>query len=381
MNIDELVRESLNHGVDSLPKSEPEPVRVRARVRRRAKARIFLPAIAAAGVIAAVSVFAVDPFGSDAPVEPTVGTADDVATYITYPNRVHLDGHTYKAGHARGDTLEASTVTSAGFVYIGSDDFPYLIDRHGTEARIGESTNPNDSDKAWQSLAGSADHRYAAWASDTGGEFSVSLFDAELGDVVARRNIDCGSVVPDDGRCGYVTAVADGVVYLTANSKQGPLTVGWDPSLPSADQVYPVTEPGTQVTTTAAKTMLVAGKGDVYDHDGEPIGADWTVVPVKLYGSDLTSVVTADGRWRFTFSGKEETQSEDTLSAVNVHTGESVELAASVGNARIDDDGSVLVMTNGNGGKARRLMDCVLPSGKCSTVVDDLGQSSDFAGS
>ena len=152
------------------------------------------------------------------------------------------------------------------------------------------------------------------------------------------------------------------------------------PTLELSDQVYRVTEPGTELTAAAAKTVLVSGKGAVYDHDGDPVGDDWTVVRVERYGSDLTTALTADGRWRFTYSGKEESASEDTLNAVDVHTGDSVDLVAAVGDVRADDDGSILVMTNGNGGTDRALLDCALLSGKCSTVVDDIGGAADFAG-
>lgn len=371
MNIDELVRESIEYGVDSLPKSEPQPVRARSRARRWATLRVALPAIAAAGLIAAVSVVAVDQLGSD---EPTVGATDDGADYITWPNRVHIDGHTYKAKHAGGESLGMSALTSAGFVYFGSDGVPYLIDRDGAERSIGASG------KVW-SMAGSADHRYAAWTSNVRrGGLTVSLFDAEAGEVIAQRTIDCGSRVPDVNQCEYATVVADGVVYLTATSNQAPLTVGWDPSLPKPDQVYQATEPGTQLTAAAAKTMLVSGEGAVYDHDGDPVGDNWTVVPLNTSGPDITTILTADGRWRFTFSGEEETSSENTLSAVDVHTGDSVELVAPAGDVRIDDDGSVLVMTNGNNSTDQAIVDCVLPSGECATAVDDIGPSDAFAG-
>ncbi|MDN5855714.1 MAG: hypothetical protein L0K86_23305 [Actinomycetia bacterium] len=373
MNIGELVRESIEYGVDSLPKGEPQPVGTRSR--RWATPRVALPAIVAAGVIAAVSVVAVDQFGSDEVAGPTVGATDDGADYITWSKRVHLDGHTYKAKHAGGETLGMSALTSAGFIYFGSDNLPHLIDRDGVERSIG------DPGKVW-SMAGSADHRYAAWTTNVRrGRLTVSLFDAEAGKVTAQRTIDCGSRVPDVNQCEYATVVADGVVYLTATSKQGPATVGWDPSLPKPDQVYQVTDPGTQLTGAAAKTVLVTGKGAVYDRDGDPVGDDWTVVPVKFDGSDVTTVLTANGRWRFTFSGEGVTPSEDTLSAVNIDTGESVELVAPAYDVRIDDDGSVLVMTSGNNSTDQAIFDCVLPSGECSTVVDDIGRSDAFAGS
>lgn len=384
MNLDELVRESIDHGVDSLPKAPPAPTRIRARARRSATVRIALPAVAAAGVIVAVGFVGVDQLGSDDGGAPAA-TDDRTAAYMTWPDKVHLDGQTYKARHGKGDTLETSAMTAAGFVYIGTDDYPYLIDRTGTERRIGPSTNPESAKNAWSSIAGSADHRYAAWASSVRGDLRVSLFDAEAGRVVAHRSIDCDALLPGGGGCDYqTTAVADGVVYLADMWTRRPVSVAWDPTLPASQQVYRVTDTGTYVTAVAAKTVIAAGNGTVYDSSGEPLGDDWTIVRAPgLFDEEepsTLSTLTADGRWYFVVDGKEESPSEDTLTAVDAKTGESVDLVPSAGDVGIDDDGSVLVMTNGNGGTDLDLLDCALPSGECTTAVEDISRNDALVG-
>lgn len=381
MNLEELVRGSIDHGVDSLPKRDPDPDLLATRKRRSAVVRIALPALAAAAVIAVVGVVAVDKLGSSGD-ESSVATGDHTAAYMSWSGKVHLDGRTYKAKHAKGDAFEVNTITDAGFIYTGGDGYPYLLRRDGTELRIGASTNPGNAKNTVTTMAGSADHRYAAWATQGREELRVSLFDSQAGKVVAQRSIDCGSILPG-GQCDdyYATVVADGVVYLDGASKGRPVSAAWNPALPASQQVYRVTDPGTHVTAVAAKTVMVTGDGTVYDRSGEPLGDDWTIVRTERRVDESDPyTLTADGRWYFVVGGKEETASEDMSYAVDSTTGERVELVANTGGVQIDDDGSVLVMTNGNNSTDRNLLDCALPSGECATVVEDVGESDELIG-
>lgn len=383
MNIEELVRESLDRGVETLPRGVPDPDRITKRGRRRAAVRVAVPAVAAVAVIAAVSVVAVDRFGSD---EPPVAGTDDPATYMSWSGEVHIDARTYHAQHAKGDAFEVNAMTAAGFVYLGGDDYPYLIGRDGAERRIGDSTNPGNAKSNVTTMAGSADQRYAAWASPGSGELRVSLFDAAAGKVVEHRSIDCGAILSGNGLCQEysVTAVADGVVYLDGVSQGRMVSLAWDPSLPASEQVYRTTDPGTTVSAVAAKTVLVTGDGAVYDRFGEPVGDDWTIVRTERMDDEsdpyTLSTLTADGRWYFVVGGMEETAGEGTSYAVDSTTGERVELVPNTDGVRIDDDGSVLVLTNGNNSTDQDILDCALPSGECTTVVEDVGENDALIG-
>lgn len=379
MNIEDLVRDSIDHGVDSLPKRAPDPELLGARTRRSAAIRIALPALAAIAVIAIVSVFAVDKLGSS---EPAVTGTDDPVSYMSWPGKVHLDGQTYKAPHAKGDAFAVNTLTDAGFIYKGGDDNVYLIGSDGEERRLA-ATNPENLKRSFTTLAGSADQRYAAWATQERGQLRLSLFDAQAGRVVAHRSVDCGSITLGGGTCSEynVTAVADGIVYLSPWATGRAVSVAWNPSLPASQQVYRVTESGTNVTAVAAKTVMVTGKGSVYDRTGAPLGDDWTIVRSKRgideNGPSTVPTLTPDGRWYFVVGGKEESAREDTSYAVDTTTDERVELVPNTGEIQIDDDGSVLIMTNGNGGTDLDILDCALPSGECTTAVEDIDLEND----
>lgn len=377
----ELLRDSIDRATGD-PVTPPDIERLKRRGHRRSTARAGIASLTTLGVVA-VGGYVVQAVMGDV-------TSGEVAasnrhgstmTYISWPDQVHINGKTITVDHAGDEALGMSAATEAGFVYIGSDDHPYLVEASGTEHRIGDSTNPQDEPGATTSLSGSADARYAAWESLDDGQFAVSLFDAEVGRVVARRAIDCGAVVSGSATCDFVMAVSDGIVYLTATSGDAWFTIAWDPSLPRSEQVYRVTDPWTQVTAAAARTVMVDGSGPVYGRSGEPLSPDWDVVRVNGGGLVHRTALTIDGRWYFRFSGAEESPSEGTLSAVDVSTGRSVELVSGAHDVRMDDDGSVLVLTgDGDDPAGQSIFDCAIPSGECAAVIEGLHGNVGFAG-
>lgn len=381
MNIDELIRDSIDESTaGGVP--APDLAAIRRAGRRRSAVRTGAAAIATLGVVTAGTVAATTIVGSDEPAQASA-PAGHSAAYLTDTSDAFVlnwGGHAFESEHARAAQMPA--MTEAGLVYLGDDGTPYLIDRSGDETKLGVPVGDHD---GWADVASDTIGDHAAWARYSGGTTTISRFDAATGDVTTSEPFDCADVVPG---CDYasVQAVSEGTVYVTAYVGTGAGTIAWDPSRPAGERLYPVTDPGTSVAAAGPGQLVLKGTGDAYGGPGRaplPPSTEVTRLGRDESREALSAPTSADGQWRILdphrFVMPEPDATHPIPVALNVVTGRTVALdVPDVDDVTFDADGSLLVIVKTDGGQ--RMDDCAIPSGTCTTVIEDLaGGSAVFA--
>ncbi|UYM06778.1 hypothetical protein [Solicola gregarius] len=394
MNIDELIKESIDDATGPTP--TPDLDRIHRHGRRRSTVRVGAAALATIGVVAAgtYAVQGIDDVNGSDELPASVRTQGPALAFVTYnPTRAHIDGKAVEPDHKGG--LEASALTTAGLVYISGDSngTPYFKDRSGAEMRLGDPVNP-DGAKSWGSeVVADSDRSSAVWSADVAGpEVQLNRFDADAQKVADSVTFDPADVSGMSGTSLiWPSMYYDGVVYADVEAGRFDQTFAWDPSLPEGQQVYAATDPDTVIAAVGNDRLVLKGKGNAYGGpEQQPLDPSTRVtrLPGTLYGGVGvdSSRLSPDGTWAlvdpdqandsgYPVDGPDAdtfNDPSDDYAAMNLDTGKQFPLhSQGIVEARFDDDGSVLIIeVTPDGGD--RLIDCALPSDECATVLDDV---------
>ena len=395
MNIDELIKDSIEDAAGQAP--PPDLNRIHSNGRRRSAARVGSAALATLAVVAAgtYAVQGIGGSGDSDSVPAAIATQGPAMAFATYnPTTVHMAGESVEPGHRT--TLNAATMTSAGVVYISGDSngTPYLLTASGEEKRIGDSVDP-EGKPAWASeVVSDVEGTSAAWQQDVAGpQVRINLFDAGSQKVTASVDLDPAEVAGDASARIWLQTIHEGVVYgWFERSGERSQSFAWDPSRPQGEQVYATTDPGTIVAAVGNQRLVLKGTGEVYGGpDRAPVDKSTRVT--RLPGKNLdrgvgvkSSTLSPDGDWALvdpdpindsgypSDGGDADSFDEPNAdwSAMNLDTGKLYSFGSQgIVNATFDDDGSVLMIeVTPDGGD--RLSDCALPSLQCTTVLDDV---------
>lgn len=378
MNIDQLIKESIDDAAGPAP--APDLDRIHQRGRRRSTVRVGGAALATLAVVAA-GTYAVHGIGGGTDeIEPANAPGGHSAAYLTSTEDSFLlnwAGRAIEAEHAGSAQMPA--MTKAGLVYLADDGVPYLIDGSGREKALGAAVDspPGERD-GWAIVASDTAGGQAAWAHYFRGDVTVSLFDASTGKVRTSPTFSCAEIAAG---CDYATAqvVENGTVYLTASDdRSGDSTIVWAPERPAGERLYPLTDPGTSLAAAGPGQLVLDGPGDAYGGpDRAPLPASTDVSRLRRDETrDAESMpMSADGQWRVIdpqdFIMPQRDRANPAPVAQNVVTGRKVSIdVPDVDDVTFDADGSLLVIVRT--GSGQRMDDCEIPSGTCTTVIEHI---------
>jgi hypothetical protein len=264
--------------------------------------------------------------------------------YADPGGEIHLGGRAFPAEDLAYLDTDA-VATDHGVVFFDAGR-PMLLGSDGKVVALvdGDLDRP----RGFQPTAkADSAHPWVAWATRSGGETTLTVYDLERGEGVASAVAPCGSC--DDL---VIDALDDGVAYV----RMGEETQAWS------------SDTGTWRLFAGRGSRIADVRGGIVLYDGKPPSSTrpQDFVPMNEVPGPIDAQLTFDGRYILNWSS--------TLSATLTRQAPLVLERGPTGPDggpafyNVDSDGSILVATVEGSYPDFTVYDCEVPSGTCEEV-------------